>query len=122
MMGQAETEALVAALEACAVALDQHEARGGVSPERGSLPRLRPPSGIPSATASGWFAPPAHLDPTEATTQEVRELAAEFRDVVRELQEGQAGRGWINSLVGCASRFLDEELLGEFQAAARGYF
>ncbi len=121
-MGKAETEALVAALEACAAALGQYEARGGMAPEYGSLPRLRPPSGIPSATASGWFAHPAHPDATEATMQEVRELAAEFRDAVHELREGQAGRGWVHSLVGRASRFLDEEMLAEVQAAARGYF
>lgn len=122
-MGTAETEALVSALEACASALAQHEARGGApAAERGSLPRLRPPSGIPSATASGWFAPPAHLNAPDVTMQEVRELAEEFRVVARELESGEAGRGWINSLVGRASRFLDEELLADVQSAARGYF
>jgi len=122
-MRTAETEALSAALAACAVALDYHEAMmGGAPPERGSLPRLRPPSGIPSATASGWFAPSAQLEATDVTMQELRELAVEFRDAIRELPSGQAGRSWINSLVGRASMFLDEEMLADVQAAARGYF
>ncbi len=121
-MGTAETEALVAALEACAFALEQHEARGAAAPERGSLPRLRPPSGIPGASASGWFAPPAQLDASDAAVQELRDLAAEFRDVAREVEAGQAGRGWVSSLVGRASRFLDEDMLANVQAAARGYF
>lgn len=114
------TEALVAALEACADALERQGWAAG-QPEAGSLPRLRPPSlGVPL----GRMAPPqpgAEMMPdSPALAQDALELAAEFRDVAREVARGEAGRGWINSLLGRASRHLQEAELTAVRAAALG--
>lgn len=117
---QRDAEALVAALEACAAELEQI-AGAERTGHAGSLPRLRPASvGIglgrmaPAAPGMGgaqdmpWIA------------QDAQELAAEFRDVAREVARGQAGRGWLNSLLGRASRHLDDAALAPVRAAALG--
>ncbi len=118
-MPRRETEALVAALEACADALERLGS-GGDTGGAGSLPRLRPPSLGP---ALGRMAPwwPGAVEPVDPRPgSELLELAAEFRDVAMEVQRDRAGRGWINSLLGRASRDLDPDLLGRVRAAALG--
>lgn len=119
-MAKRETEALVAALEACAAALEQQAGTQG-APGLGSLPRLRPPSlgvglGRMAPAAPGMEAPPHE----PSLWQDALELAAEFRDVAQEVERGQAGRGWLNSLLGRASRHLEEEALAPVRAAALG--
>ncbi len=122
-MAESGTEALVAALEACAEALER---RGWAAAPAsgGSLPRLRPPSlgsalgrigrGAP-AVPGGEVAPEG-----PGLAEDALELAAEFRDVAREVVRGNAGRGWVNSLLGRASRHLDEAELAPVRAAALG--
>jgi hypothetical protein len=53
-------------------------------------------------------------------TRDALERAAEFRDAAREASRGEAGRGWINSLLGRASRHLEEAELAPVRMAARG--
>jgi hypothetical protein len=120
-MGTVETEALATALEMCAAELE-HSGSLSQGPQAGSLPRLRPPVALPATSRIGGFAPPADLDTTDAMLQDLRELAAEFREAAGEVRRGDAGPGWINALVGRASRFLDEAKLADVQAAARGVF
>jgi hypothetical protein len=114
------TEALVAALEACADALE----RQGWAPDQagaGSLPRLRPAS---MGGQLGRMAPPVPgpemMPEGPPLTRDALELAAEFRDAAREASRGEAGRGWINSLLGRASRHLEEAELAPVRMAARG--
>lgn len=122
-MGKAENEALATALEMCAAELEQSGSLSlGQDSGHGSLPRLRPPISLPATSRTGGFAPPADLDSTDAMVQDLRELAAEFRDAAREARAGNASSGWIHALVGRASRFLDEAKLADIQAAARGAF
>jgi hypothetical protein len=115
-----DTEALVAALEACAADLEQMAGSEAAVPS-GSLPRLRPPS---LGVGLGRMAPAApgmegaHDAPGLA--QDALELAAEFRDVAREVARGEAGRGWLNSLLGRASRHLGDAALAPVRAAALG--
>jgi len=126
-MAGKQTEALVAALEACAEALERHGQ--AVMPQAGSLPRLRPPSlgtglgaglGRMPQAWTGW-GPGAEMMPERAAlAQDALELAAEFRDVVVEVGRGRAGRGWITSLLGRASRHLQEGELAPVRAAALG--
>lgn len=119
-MTRRETELLVDALEACADALERHGAGMGAV-LGGSLPRLRPPS---FGAAVGRMAPhwPGDEIPPDsaALALDALELAAEFRDVALEVQRGNAGRGWINSLVGRASRHLGDLELERVRAAALG--
>ncbi len=119
-MARRKTEALVDALEACADALERH-AGGTGAPEGGSLPRLRPPS---FGAAVGRMAPhwPGEDMPPDsvALALDALELAGEFRDVALEVQRGNAGRGWINSLLGRASRHLAARPLERVSEAALG--
>jgi hypothetical protein len=119
-MARRETEVLVDALEACADALERHAGGMGAT-AGGSLPRLRPPS---FGAAVGRMAPhwPGEDMPPDsaALALDALELAAEFRDVAEEVQRGNAGRGWINSLLGRASRHLTDLPLERVRAAALG--
>lgn len=119
-MAGPHVEALVASLEACAEALERH-AWAAEPRHAGSLPRLRPPSlgvalgRVAQADLGGEMVPEG-----PALAQDALELAAEFRDAAREVARGKAGRGWINSLLGRASRHLEEVLLTPVRMAARG--
>lgn len=122
-MAEPHTEALVAALEACAEALER---RGWATEPAsgGSLPRLRPPS---LGSALGRIGPGAPGAPGgevvpegPGLAEDALELAAEFRDVAQEVVRGNAGRGWVNSLLGRASRHLEEAELAPVRAAALG--
>lgn len=117
-MARRKTEVLMDALGACADALERH-AGGTGAPEGGSLPRLRPPS---FGAAVGRMAPhwPGEDMPpnSAALALDALELAAEFRDVAQEVQRGNAGRGWVNSLLGRASRHLGDAPLEHVRMAA----
>jgi hypothetical protein len=122
-MAAPHTEALVAALEACAEALER---RGWASEPAsgGSLPRLRPAS---LGSALGRMAHGSGMRPSADPAPEgpdlgkdAQELAAEFRDLAQEVARGNAGRGWLNSLLGRASRHLDEAELATVRAATLG--
>ena len=111
---------LVDALKACADALERH-AGGTGALEGGSLPRLRPPS---FGAAVGRMAPhwPGEDMPpnSAALALDALELAAEFRDVALEVLRGNAGRGWVISLLGRASRHLDDAPLERVRVATLG--
>lgn len=122
-MARVEIEALAGALEMCAAELEYSgSVTLGHGAGHGSLPRMRPPVALPAISRTGAFAPPADLDTTDAMLQDLRELAAEFRDAASEVRAGNAGPAWINTLVGRASRFLDEARLADIRAAARAVF
>jgi hypothetical protein len=120
-MTYATAEALVAALEACAQELErQGDGVAGVG-DAGSLPRLRPPSlGVALGRVVPLWPAGAPEPDHAAVAPEVLELAAEFRDVALEVQRGNAGRGWLNSLLGRASRYLQPAILDRARAAALG--
>lgn len=118
-MAGREAEALVAALEACAAALEQ-KAGASEPPGAGSLPRLRPPSLGVGLGRMAQTAPGMEALQEAALWQDALELAAEFRDVAQEVVRGQAGRGWLNSLLGRASRHLDDDALDQVRAASLG--
>ena len=122
-MADPHTEALVAALEACAEALER---RGWAAEPAsgGSLPRLRPPSlggALGRMAHGGGMSTGAEAGPEGPDLgQDALELAAEFRDVAQEVARGNAGRGWLNSLLGRASRHLGDAALAPVRAAALG--
>ena len=119
-MARRKMEVLVDALAACADALERHGTGMGAA-AGGSLPRLRSPS---FGAAGGRMAPhwPGEDLPLHSTALalDALELAAEFRDVALEVQRGNAGRGWIHSLLGRASRHLAARPLERVRVAALG--
>ncbi len=112
---------LVAALEECAALLDEQArmAEGAVA-SGGAMPRLRRP-GMGAFFAAGptTFGAPAG---DGHAVQAMRDLATECRDVTREVLAGQAGKGWVLSLAGRVSQFLDVEPVEELARAAQGFF
>lgn len=123
-MPSTRKESLIAALEGCAAALEQRAwGSGTFLPEGSSLPRLRPQSGgfrIAPMTPEVGAARGPEVD--SSVVREVRELSAEFHDAIRDVNAGTAGKGWINSLAGRASQFLEPDLVAALQGAARAYF
>jgi len=104
----------------CAAALEERarQAPGAVA-QGGAVPRLRRP-GMGAFFAAGPSAPGAPADDGPAA-RAMLDLAAECHDVEREVLAGKAGRGWVMSLAGRVSQFLEEEAAA-LARAAQGYF
>ncbi len=120
-MSMASPERLVLALEECASALEERArmVHGAVPPEAG-VPRLRRQgmgggyaAGSPEYRGEGAV----EADPWAALAME--ELAVECREVIAAVRAGTAGRGWVMSLAGRVSQFVEAE---EVSRAAVGYF
>lgn len=120
-MSSASPERLVLALEECAAALEERARLvGGAVPPEAGVPRLRRP-GMGGAYAAGSpeFRGEGGVEADPWAARAMEELAAECREVIGAVQAGTAGKGWVVSLAGRVSRFVEAE---EVSRAAQGYF